>query len=51
MKLRNRNGSPRGTLLAQLRADGIDPATVTDVLLTHEHRDHVGGLFRDFGRA
>ena len=43
------NGSPRGTLLAQLRADGIDPATVTDVLLTHEHRDHVGGLFRADG--
>ena len=42
-------GSPRGTLLAQLRADGIDPATVTDVLLTHEHRDHVGGLFRADG--
>ena len=43
------NGAPCGTLLAQLRADGIDPATVTDVLLTHEHRDHVGGLFRADG--
>lgn len=44
------NGAPRGSLLAQLRADGIDPDAITDVLLTHEHFDHVGGLFLPDGR-
>ena len=45
------NGAPRGALLAKLRADGVDPATITDVLLTHEHRDHVGGLVGPDGAA
>ena len=45
------NGAPRGSLLAKLRADGVDPATITDVLLTHEHRDHVGGLVGPDGAA
>jgi len=31
-------------LVASLRAAGIDPARVTDVLISHAHGDHVGGL-------
>lgn len=31
-------------LLLRLAAVGIDPATITAVLLTHEHGDHVRGL-------
>ena len=35
-------------LLAQrLKAAGIDPASVTDVVLTHMHMDHCGGLLAD----
>ena len=36
---------PRAGRLAQrLEAAGIDLASVTDVVLTHMHMDHVGGL-------
>src|SRR5262245_61017912 len=39
---------PGGGRLAQrLDAAGIDPASVTDVVLTHMHVDHVGGLLAD----
>lgn len=31
-----------GKLLESLRAQGVDPADITDVLLTHLHFDHVG---------
>ncbi|HWQ86190.1 MBL fold metallo-hydrolase [Brevundimonas sp.] len=31
-------------LVASLRAAGVDPAQVTDVLISHAHGDHVGGL-------
>ncbi|WP_367874626.1 MBL fold metallo-hydrolase [Luteolibacter sp. Populi] len=31
-------------LVDRMRASGIDPATLTAVLLTHEHGDHVRGL-------
>src|ERR1700756_3457620 len=35
---------PRAGKLAQrLKAAGIDPASVTDVVLTHMHMDHCGG--------
>jgi glyoxylase-like metal-dependent hydrolase (beta-lactamase superfamily II) len=34
----------RSSLRAGLRAAGIDPNTITDVLITHLHFDHVGGL-------
>ena len=36
-----------GLLAKRLRAAGIDPASVTDVVITHMHVDHVGGLFAD----
>jgi glyoxylase-like metal-dependent hydrolase (beta-lactamase superfamily II) len=39
---------PRAGLLARrLETAGIDPASVTDVVLTHMHMDHVGGLLAD----
>ena len=39
---------PRAGRLAQrLEAAGIDLASVTDVVLTHMHMDHIGGLLAD----
>src|SRR5499427_9143703 len=39
---------PRAGKLAQrLKAAAIDPASVTDVVLTHMHMDHCGGLLAD----
>jgi glyoxylase-like metal-dependent hydrolase (beta-lactamase superfamily II) len=39
---------PRAGRWAQrLEAAGIDPASVTDVVLTHMHMDHCGGLLAD----
>jgi hypothetical protein len=37
-------GPTLGKLLANLRAAGYQPEQVDDVLLTHMHPDHVGGL-------
>lgn len=36
-----------GLLAHRLEAAGIDPASVTDVVLTHMHMDHIGGLLAD----
>ncbi|MEU7766170.1 MBL fold metallo-hydrolase [Nocardia sp. NPDC049190] len=36
-----------GRLAMRLEAAGIDPASVTDVVLTHIHMDHIGGLLAD----
>ncbi len=37
-------GPAAGKLPASLAAAGVDPASVTDVFISHLHRDHVGGL-------
>src|SRR5262249_57699337 len=43
---------PRTRRLAlRLEAAGIDLASLTDVVLTHMHMDHVGGLLADGGTA
>lgn len=40
-------GEGGGELMGSLRTAGVDPAAVTDVLISHGHRDHVGGLVRN----
>lgn len=37
-------------LMASLRAAGVDPAQVADILISHAHGDHVGGLAGADGR-
>jgi glyoxylase-like metal-dependent hydrolase (beta-lactamase superfamily II) len=42
---------PEGaTLASQMRANGLDPANVTRVVVSHVHFDHTGGI-RDFPNA
>lgn len=36
-----------GKLVASLKAAGFQPEQVTDILITHAHGDHVGGLAKD----
>jgi len=43
-------GPDAGGLPKAMTAAGFSPADVTDVLLTHNHRDHIGGLAAD-GKA
>ena len=37
-------GDKAGKLVGNLTAAGIDPASITDVLISHSHPDHIGGL-------
>ena len=37
-------GSSRGNLLAEMKKAGLAPESVSDILVTHIHPDHVGGL-------
>ena len=41
----------QGALLASLQAAGIAPQSITDVLITHSHSDHVGGLLNSEGQS
>jgi glyoxylase-like metal-dependent hydrolase (beta-lactamase superfamily II) len=44
-------GPTLGSVVANLKASGYDPATVDRVLITHLHGDHQGGLLTDEGKA
>ncbi|CAL1692850.1 hypothetical protein MMB232_03033 [Brevundimonas subvibrioides] len=37
-------GGAGGKLQASLTAAGVDPAEITEILISHSHGDHVGGL-------
>jgi glyoxylase-like metal-dependent hydrolase (beta-lactamase superfamily II) len=41
---------PKGALVESLKLAGVAPADVTDVLITHGHFDHVGGLVTGEGK-
>ncbi|MBK9125159.1 MAG: MBL fold metallo-hydrolase [Chloroflexi bacterium] len=40
-------GGDAGRLLPTLRLLEVDPASITDILISHSHMDHVGGLSDD----
>ncbi len=42
-------GIPASQLMPSLTAAGVKPGDVTDVLITHSHGDHVGGLMTTDG--
>jgi glyoxylase-like metal-dependent hydrolase (beta-lactamase superfamily II) len=44
-------GPTLGSVVANLKASGYEPAKVDRVLVTHLHGDHQGGLLTDEGRA
>lgn len=43
-------GAPRGNLLTEMKKANISPESISDILITHIHPDHVGGL-PDFPKA
>ena len=40
-----------GALMAELEAAGLQPGDITDILVTHSHFDHVGGLLAADGET
>jgi glyoxylase-like metal-dependent hydrolase (beta-lactamase superfamily II) len=40
-------GAGKGQLMQSLETAGVDPASITDVMISHGHPDHVGGLIAD----
>lgn len=43
-------GGVGGKLQASLTAAGVDPAAITEILLSHSHGDHIGGLVAADGK-
>ena len=43
-------GAPPGHLMTSLQAAGVQPGQITDVLISHAHGDHVGGLVGTDGK-
>lgn len=44
-------GAPRGIMAASLAKAGVKPADIYDILITHGHGDHIGGLVGADGTA
>lgn len=44
-------GTPRGIMLASLAKAGVMPDQITDILISHGHGDHVGGLKTADGKS
>lgn len=44
------NGGDKGQLLDKLKQDGFEPDRIDSILLTHMHRDHIGGLLDKEGK-
>jgi glyoxylase-like metal-dependent hydrolase (beta-lactamase superfamily II) len=44
-------GDVAGKLIGSMREAGVEPSSVTDIFISHAHRDHVGGLFATDGLA
>jgi glyoxylase-like metal-dependent hydrolase (beta-lactamase superfamily II) len=48
-------GGTGGRLVGELRAMGVEPADIDEVIISHAHADHIGGVITDgeptFARA